>query len=257
MKKITTLLFILLAMPIYAQWVPQNSGVTVGLNDVYCITEDIVVVVGESGTILKTLDGGENWIQKTSGTTYNLHKVQFPSPNVGYAIGSMNTGNKILIKTIDGGENWTSIDLEGTSSILDISCVNENIFYITCNDGLKKTINGGNTFEIVNTNQYSDNIQFISDQIGYTGNMQVDSAGSDNLRKTTDGGNTWSVITSNNLISFFFLNENIGFINTTDGLYKTIDGGESYIYLQTITSSLHKLFATSENVVWGIPLNVC
>ena len=38
-----------------------------------------------------------------------------------------------------------------------------------------------------------------------------------------------------------------------DGLYKTNDGGVNYNYLDSITSVIYKLFATSGNVVWGAP----
>ena len=64
MKKLKTIFLILLTMPIYAQWVQQTSGTGENLNDVYCITADIVVAVGDNGTILKTIDGGTTWVQK-------------------------------------------------------------------------------------------------------------------------------------------------------------------------------------------------
>lgn len=78
---------LLLTIPLFAQWVPQNSGTTANLNDVYCITADFVVLVGDNGTFLKTTDGGANWIAKTSGTTYKLKKIQFANSTTGYAVG--------------------------------------------------------------------------------------------------------------------------------------------------------------------------
>jgi len=44
------------------------------LKDVCCITEDFVVIVGNEGNILKTLDGGINWQQKNSGITSKSNK---------------------------------------------------------------------------------------------------------------------------------------------------------------------------------------
>ena len=163
MKKITLILFVLFTLNFYSQWVQQNSGVSSSLNDVYCISEDVVIVVGVGGTILKTIDGGTNWIQKSSGTTAGLTKVQFPSANVGYAIGS----EGILLKTSDIGENWTSLVLENTSFVADISCVNENVFFITTNNGLEKTVNGGISFETINPTNNFVEIQFLNQQIGY------------------------------------------------------------------------------------------
>jgi hypothetical protein len=198
------------------------------------------VVVGDNGTILKTTDGGTNWISKPSGTTNNLSKVQFPSPNVGYAI---KRWSGILLKTIDGGESWNTIN-SGLTNINDISCISENIFYVTDDNGLKKTTNGGATFEIVNANTYGL-IQFINEQIGYAGGAF----------KTTDGGITWQSINSFSVTSFFFLNENIGFIKTINGdIYKTIDGGTIFTFLSTINGNIKKLVASSESVLWGVPV---
>ena len=135
MKKIITLFILFLTLPTMAQWVQQNSGTNELLNDVYCITEDIVVVVGNNGTILKTIDGGANWIAKYSNNNYDLIKVQFPTATVGYAIGgNPSTGLGILLKSINGGETWSTIILQDLTIIKDISCVNENVFYLTGSD---------------------------------------------------------------------------------------------------------------------------
>ncbi|MBC7642690.1 MAG: hypothetical protein H7174_10210, partial [Flavobacterium sp.] len=105
MKKIIIILFILFSVSFYGQWVQQDSGVYENLNDVYCVTENLVFVVGDNGKILKTTDGGDNWVEKTSGTTQILNRIQFANAFVGYAVGN----NGVLLKTIDSGENWTFV----------------------------------------------------------------------------------------------------------------------------------------------------
>src|SRR5690625_5321587 len=57
-----------------AQWVEIAPGVDNALYDIYAITPDIVVAVGDNGTIIKTIDGGETWQQKESGTSNRLTK---------------------------------------------------------------------------------------------------------------------------------------------------------------------------------------
>lgn len=235
-------------MPFYAQWVLLNSGTTERLNDIYCISENVVVTVGENGTILKTIDGGINWVQKSSGTNYLLNKVQFANANVGYVIGYNNT-NGILLKTTDGGENWSAVDAAGTSGIYDISTVDENTIYLTNINGiLKKTINGGDSFETVNTNIFLARIQFINEQIGYGSN--------ESLNKTIDAGITWTEICPIDAYpadgAFFFLNEQVGFVNTTTSLTRTTDGGQNFTYLDTVEYNMFKLFAPTENIVWGV-----
>jgi photosystem II stability/assembly factor-like uncharacterized protein len=242
MKKITTLLFILITISFYAQWNIQASGIKESLFDIHCITEDFVVAVGQDGKILKTTDGGLNWVQKNSGTTAYLDKVEFGSPNVGYIVG----GAKLL-KTIDAGESWSSISVEGSNYFNGLSCLNENTFFVGVNCILKKTTDGGISFETLfnSTQGCIRDIQFINESVGYfTDDFD--------LYKTTDGGSTWNVI-HNYVFSFFFLNEAVGFINAGDGLSKTIDGGENNIFLETISFRMDKIVATGENIVWGIP----
>jgi photosystem II stability/assembly factor-like uncharacterized protein len=48
-----------------AQWVTQNSGITKNLSSVYFKDANTGYVVGDSGTILKTTDGGLNWSSLT------------------------------------------------------------------------------------------------------------------------------------------------------------------------------------------------
>lgn len=88
----------------YGQWVQQVSGTSETLNDVFAVTENLVFAVGNNGTILKTTDGGVNWVQKNSGVTFRLDKLQFVNENVGYIFGfedSLYLGK--LLMTLNGG----------------------------------------------------------------------------------------------------------------------------------------------------------
>jgi photosystem II stability/assembly factor-like uncharacterized protein len=254
MKKITTLLFIFLSISFYGQWVQQNSGITENLNDVYCLTDNTVFVVGANGKIIKTIDGGLNWIQKTSGTTASLSKVQFVNQNTGYAVGF----NGTVLKTIDGGDNWSSISIGSTTNLYGLSVLNENTLFISGDNGLvKKTIDGGATFSVINVpqNETVSNIQFFNELVGYAqaGNFTPNYR-QNNLYKTIDGGITWSLVINEPIDSFFFLNENIGFISkTNNGIYKTIDSGLNLNYVGYYNKSIElDIFATSENIVWDI-----
>jgi photosystem II stability/assembly factor-like uncharacterized protein len=64
----------------------------------------------QSGTIIKTINGGATWTAQTSGTLNDLHSVYFIDANTGYAVGgSVLTGDGILLKTINGGTSWNSL----------------------------------------------------------------------------------------------------------------------------------------------------
>ena len=62
--------------------------------------------VGDSGTILKTLDDGESWYQQVSGTNENLNKVFFLDSDFGFAVGN----NGIILRTTTGGGPVTNIN---------------------------------------------------------------------------------------------------------------------------------------------------
>ena len=215
-----------------------------------------VVVVGDNGTILKTTNGGVNWVQKTSGTNLKLMKVQFPTQNIGYIIGfNTSNGSALLFKTIDAGETWTSINATETIDIQDFSCVDENVIYITKNDGsFKKSINAGVSFELINDAQFFQNIQFVNELNGFASSSGI-------LMKTTDGGFNWVSIGSVDIgfstSSFYFINDAVGFVKKSNKqLHKTIDGGLNYTYLSTLDYYMPKLFASSENVIWGVTVDL-
>lgn len=250
MKKIITLFLLLASISFYGQWwVPQNSGVTANLNDVYGITGDVVVIVGDAGVILKTIDGGEHWSIKPSGTSANLMKVQFVTASCGFAVGE----NGTLLKSIDGGETWSTIATGFTTPLLGLSCLTETTFYISGADGLiKRTNDGGATFtDYSYLGDYNfSTIQFLNAQVGYASSYNLFQTVSSLFIKTTDGGVTWNVLPYI-ASTFYFLTEDIGFVKT-DTVFKTIDGGLNLNYAGESMGNYTDLFSMNENEVWSI-----
>jgi hypothetical protein len=66
------------------------------------------IAIGDSGTILKTTNAGQNWIPKNSGTTNNLKAISFRDNLNGIAV-----GNNSICRTTDGGENWEATINDG------------------------------------------------------------------------------------------------------------------------------------------------
>src|SRR5258707_4835165 len=60
-------------------------------------------VVGEYGTIVRTMDGGNSWTLQASGTTQTLWAVSFTDANNGTAVGEGGT----RVRTTCGGSPWT------------------------------------------------------------------------------------------------------------------------------------------------------
>ncbi|HEY3251245.1 MAG TPA: hypothetical protein VGK25_09015 [Ignavibacteria bacterium] len=73
-------------------WVQQNSGTFCNLNSVCFVDANSGYAVGDSGSsrgvILKTSDGGSNWIRQIN-TTNALSSVMFVDANTGFACGNV------------------------------------------------------------------------------------------------------------------------------------------------------------------------
>ncbi len=81
----------------------QTSGTTQNLNGVHMLDANTGWIVGNSGTILKTTNGGGAWMPQTSGTTANLRDVHFVDANRGWAV----SDGGVILTTSDGGATWT------------------------------------------------------------------------------------------------------------------------------------------------------
>ena len=93
---------------------PQNiypsSGST--LNDIFMYDVNIGWAVGDGGAIYHTASGGEDtisphapgWAPQVSGTSRNLHAVEFSDANHGFIVGDHGT----ILYTSDGGVTWNA-----------------------------------------------------------------------------------------------------------------------------------------------------
>ncbi len=82
-------------------------------NDIYFVNNLEGWVVGDSGVIGHTENGGNNWITQTNPDTQDrsLYSVFFLDSNNGWAVGS----DGLILHTTDGGTNW-SIEGEGLTT---------------------------------------------------------------------------------------------------------------------------------------------
>lgn len=79
-------------------------------------------MVGASGTIRNTTNGGSNWNAQTSGTGNDLRGISFVDANNGWAVGASGT----ILNTTNGGSTW-SAQTSGTSELLrGVSFVDAN-----------------------------------------------------------------------------------------------------------------------------------
>jgi uncharacterized protein (TIGR03437 family) len=86
-------------------WTSQElpPGTPKDLRAVAALDATTVVVVGASGTILRTTNGGATWTWLVSPTSATLNAVMFSDARTGTAVGIAGT----ILRTDDGGANWT------------------------------------------------------------------------------------------------------------------------------------------------------
>jgi len=195
---------------------------------------------GGGSVILKTTDGGQNWIRSYVPFGTALKNVCEFENNLWIAGSS-----GLIIHTSDEGLTWQSQSNPVSNSIYVVKFVSEKTgFAAAMEGGFLKTTDGGATWNY--SCIYSDltsynvnDIHFVNENVGFVAQAYGKAT------KTTDGGLTWktiitditSVSTSN--YGVFFINENLGFIvgrtsSDNDIIYKTTDGGDSWNIKQNV-----------------------
>lgn len=212
-KLISVAFMLLFYNSVYSQWYLTSGHIF----DCDFPVQDTGYVVGESGTIRKTFDGGMNWYLLHSECTHKVEEVHFFTANTGYAY----TSNEI-ITTIDGGYSWEKISNPSDKAIVDVFFLNENNWYLIdlCGDFYYTTTGGTDWSEAIQfeshfSNEYR-NVLFLDQNNGFIVG--------DYLYTTTNGGNTWIKNTDYWVDNIYFLDQSTGFIYGGYG-YKTTDGG--------------------------------
>jgi photosystem II stability/assembly factor-like uncharacterized protein len=182
------------------------------------------IVVGDSGLVLGSEDGGKSWTPQKSGTKEKLMDVTFVG-NEGWATGM----NGTLIHSTDGGRNWTPQKTSTTQAL-------EGIFFVDAKHGwavgwagtILRTVDGGATWQSIKANdaQWSMSAMYFKDEkVGWA----VGFAGQ--ILGTTDGGLTWKLVPSPTkayLTTIAFDKEGHGWIAYDDGFLTSTDGGATW-----------------------------
>ncbi len=227
-----------------AQFVVCNSSTTNKLNDVFFLDENIGVAVGVQGTVLRSTDGGLNWVAVYDGGFFvSFTKVRFFDQQHGIVIGS-----DILI-TDDAGQTWTSQGVAG-ALFYDVAVLNNTTCIVSSKSngvGLIKSTDLGMTWDtlVLDSDLNFAILSFVDDQVGYA--CRGGGGLINQIQKTTDGGLTWISYSSNPgtvnsvIEALAFVSEDKGFRGGwyNPSLRRTEDGGLDWIQatMETDTGS--------------------
>ncbi len=179
-------------------------------------------VAGDDGAILKTTDGGNNWVVQTSGTANTLRSIFFLDATNGWACGDLGT----IISTSNGGTTWTPQTSPYTSQYNSVQFVNTSTGWIVGKGSvLLKTINGGANWA-QQSNQGVDmwGIDMQSTTTGWVCGGFNNTQNSPTLLKTINGTN-WTFQTNSGVSSFLGFND----VHFTDANNGWIVGGNGVI----------------------------
>jgi len=177
-----------------AEWLKQNSGTQMDLFEVYFPTPDTGYIVGDSGIILKTIDGGTNWSRKQIPSVMALQSVYFLNKEVGYVVGD----SGIIFKTQNGGKNWIRKISNSSKELMSVQFLDSSVGFATeggtgVSDGkILKTVDGGNNWKVTqieartfNKDVRINGIHFPNPDTGFA----VSPGG---VLKSINGGDNWS-----------------------------------------------------------------
>ncbi len=227
-----------------------NSNIPQDFYDDLTFTDGVTgYAISRSGKIAKTTNGGLTWTTLNISISLALKKIHFVNSNLGFAIGSNQSGNYVL-KTNNAGQTWTTTNLSNSvdNSVNSIYFKNESVGFIVGNKLFKKTIDGGQTWSDVTSVPKENNFQDIMFQ--KQSNLGYLTLNTNEYFKTSDGGTTWSSIKTT------FSQENFSQIQIIEGkLYLKSNSKIININSNTITvlpNPVNKVLTLNDSKAMGI-----
>jgi photosystem II stability/assembly factor-like uncharacterized protein len=159
----------------------EDGGITWGVredaaittteyNGIFMMNSQVGYAVGKSGLVVKTLDGGRNWGQVSVAGTGDLHSVWAVGRNRVWVGGDSGE----MYFTANGGDTWTKRNVIGTGAVTSQQWVNDYYGLITTGATVQFTINGGYSWEIMDTSGTATNLvavqAFNTRKVYYAGN---------------------------------------------------------------------------------------
>ena len=240
----------------FAQWVVQTSGITANLYDVEFINRYTGWTLGDGGKVLKTTNGGINWMN-----------IPNPSINGGGILSSIfpvdslycyvSGGHDVILKTTNGGANWIEISNGNPNGGIfnGVHFLNRDTGWFCGSSRVLRTTNGGLTFDTALTISFNSDIYFRNFNEGL-----YCTAGK--VYKSTNSGMNWfntNVPTNGWNYEFRKLsvvnNQYVSIIGTGDPFYRSTDFGTTWQCLDSIKSyppsTMQAVAFSSINTGWA------
>lgn len=229
--------------------------------------------------IFKSTNAGATWVKKTSNLWIDM-EFKPGDPTIMYA-SSYGYGSTYVNRSTDSGENWTlfTVASSGRRGELAVSPANPSIVYLLSANssggvyGVYKSTNSGSSFSVVNAGSPAGMLGYYTDGSGGSGGqgsydwcIAVDPTNANTVYiggvtkwKSTDGGVTFTALTNWTSHPYYnisgvpvvhadhhtlnFQNSSTLFNGNDGGIYKTTNGGTSWIDLSNglVISQIYRI----------------
>lgn len=250
-----------------ATWAESQNYPSI-ISDIHFIDDSIAFFCGAFGGIYKSVDGGNSWtFHELTTEPFQPLSIDFFDDQTGFVGGSVDDAWIHLYKTDDQGETWTRVNSDafsGVSLFYQLDFKDDSTGFIVgeigydTNSIILASYDRGTTWE-------KDTLPFLHD---FTGILFLNPDigflyGNNKLCKTINGGQNWYPVTYNpqdylEVNSMCFPSSETGYFANISGsnqsIFKTIDGGETWISLDPPTSSdilSINFFTEDEGVIVG------
>ncbi|MHC4714392.1 MAG: putative Ig domain-containing protein, partial [Planctomycetota bacterium] len=183
-----------------------------------------------------------NWISVGPGGGGSQYNPAIAPNNPDLMYSSCDMGG--IYRSTDGGRNWrmyTADNIQFPVAYWPVHCnsvfnpFDENICFIGVYGGLKRTLDGGNTWQWVAT---PESVTAIAIDRGDT-NFMFHADATNRMYESTDAGSSWTELTSwkssvDEIVTDIFVDASTPtsnltiYASTTTGMYKSTDGGTTW-----------------------------
>lgn len=223
------------------------------LSDLCFLDQNNGWVVGSSGALFKTTDGGTAWDNQTFSTTtiFACYFILQDSIKYGWVGGS----GSMMYSTADGGEGWQLANSGISGTVYDIHFSNSSDGYCVTSEGIYNTSNSEN-WSLIPTGistgftGISQTSETTAWAVGWDGNILRSNSIPENWINVEPAGLT------TNLFSVFGLSDDEAYVvGDTGTVLHTINSGQYWDVFKLGSERLLAVYAVDEDNIWIAGLN--
>jgi len=239
---------------------PNVPGVSRFITDIAMYDDaNGIAVCGHYGAqstqtaILTTTDAGQTWTEKAPGS-YFVNEVTTGSNGLAWVSGNLNK----YFRSTDYGATWENLTYPAAFNIYEVFDVGNDLLLARSYEGLQPS---GQYYIASSTDQgITWQKKFvpanINEFIFLTPDVGYgyDRNTDEGLFKTINGGDTWDLVYANvQITELFFVDDQIGWLSSLDGLvHYTIDGATSFSKGNCGNSRMSSLTAIDAEIAYGV-----